>query len=151
MSWYSKLARDFDADKWWKLYMKARKKSGFFKKFYTLRYMRMASKNGGYVGRETIFLGKPELPHGFHGVHISRRATIGQNCTILQNVTIGNVDGRGATIGHDVFIGAGANIVGEISIGDNVKIGAGTTVFEDVPANCTVVGSKPRVIVKKTV
>ena len=148
MSLFSNLARDFNDQKWWKLYSKAHQKQGLQKLYYTYRYMRIASKNGGYVGRETVFLGKPNLPHGFHGIHISRRATIGKNCTILQNVTIGNVNARGAVIGNDVFIGAGANIIGEIRIGDNVKIGAGTTVFEDVPANCTVVGPKPRIITK---
>lgn len=148
MSWYSNLARDFNVNKWWKYYTKAQKKNGVLKLYYTFKYMKMASKNGGYVGRETVFLGKPNLPHGFHGVHISRRATVGMNCTILQNVTIGSVDGRGATIGNDVLIGAGANIVGEIIIGDNVKIGAGTTVFEDIPSGCTVVGQRPRVITK---
>jgi serine O-acetyltransferase len=150
MSWMSVLARDFNDAKWWKYYQKAhRSKSRFFKKWYTFKYMRMASKNGGYVGRETVIKGKPELPHGFHGIHISRRATIGKNVTILQNVTIGNKNAQGAVIGDGVFIGANAVIIGNVSIGNGAKIGAGAIVVEDVAENCTAVGPKARIIQSK--
>lgn len=46
-------------------------------------------------------------------------------------------------------IGAGAKIIGSITIGDNVKIGAGCIVVEDVPDNATVVMNKPRIIINK--
>ena len=49
-------------------------------------------------------------------------------------------------IGDDVFIGANAIIIGGIKIGDRVRIGAGCTVFEDVPADATVLCNKPRVL-----
>ena len=57
-------------------------------------YMRMASKQGGYIGRETVFKGKPHFPHELHGVHISRGVTIGTNAIIYQNVTIGATGGE---------------------------------------------------------
>ena len=47
-------------------------------------------------------------------------------------------------------IGAGAKVLGPITIGSNVKIGAGSIVLKDVPDNCTVVGNPGRVVVKKT-
>lgn len=47
-----------------------------------------------------------------------------------------------------MFIGSGAKIIGNIKIGDNVKIGAGCIVVTDIPNNATVVMSKPRIILK---
>lgn len=147
MKLLSNMARDFNEDKWWKYYKKAHStKNGFTNLYYTYRYMKMASKCGGYIGRETIIKGKPSLPHGFHGVHISRRAVIGKDVTILQNVTIGNKNAEGATIGDGVFIGANAVVIGKVIIGNNVKIGAGAIVVEDIPDNCTAVGHKARII-----
>lgn len=105
--------------------------------------MRYASKDGGYCGRTTVIKGKPIMPHGFHGIHMSREAVFGRNVTIFQNVTITNV-----TVGDNCFIGANTVLVGPITIGNNVKIGAGTVVVEDVPDNCTVVGMKSRQIYK---
>ena len=137
----SDLARNFSLDKWWKMYENAQKSVGALKSYYTFRYMRTASKDGGYCGRTAVIKGKPIMPHGFHGIHITREAVIGENVTIFQNVTITNV-----TIGNDVFIGAGAVLVGPITIGNNVKIGAGTVVVENVPDNCTAVGQKARII-----
>ncbi len=138
----SNFARGFNLDRWWKLYKKAHKSKGLLKEYYTLRYMRMASKNGGYCGRTTVIKGKPIMHHGFHGVHLSRHAVIGENASIFQNVTITS----GVTVGDNCLIGAGANLVGKITIGNNVRIDAGTTVVESVPDNCTVVGAKARLI-----
>lgn len=115
---------------------------GILKQYYTFRYMRSASKVGGYFGRTAIIKGKPTMPHGFHGVHISRNAVIGENATIFQNVTITT----NVTVGDNCFIGANAVLVGPITIGNNVKIGAGAVVVENVPDNCTVVGLKSRII-----
>lgn len=74
--------------------------------------------------------------------------SIGDNCWVNQNVTIGD-SGKGIPdIGHNVRIGTGAVVLGPIKIGDNVIIGANATVVKDVPANCTVVPS-PSYIIKK--
>lgn len=140
------ISRGFNLDKWWRLYLKSKKSYPmcfkFMKLYYEMRYMRMASNNGGYCGRTTIIKGKPIMAHGFHGVHISRYAIIGDKCTIFQNVTVtANV-----VVGDNCIIGAGANLVGPITIGNNVRIGAGTTVVDNIPDNCTVVGVRSRVI-----
>lgn len=91
-----------------------------------------------------------KLIHGY-GVVISPYAIIGSQCTVLQNVTIGDKEGTGSPkIGDNVIIGAGAIIIGPITIGNNVKIGAGAVVVSDIPANSIVVGPKAQVISKKS-
>ena len=110
--------------------------------------LRIAHKHGGYIGRNATFQSKPVLPHGLHGIYISRYAKIGRECHIYQNVTIGSVGKKAPQIGNYCLIGAGATIVGDIKIGDHVKIGAGAVVFTDVPNHSTVVAGPPRMIVR---
>ena len=142
----SNYARAFNTDKWWRLYSLAHKSRGLLHEFYTLGYMRYASKSGGYVGRETIIDGKPNLPHGFHGIHISREAHIGKNVTIYQNTTIGVGKGGAAKIADNVLIGANAVIIGNVHIGECAKIGAGAIVIDDVPPGATVVSAKAMIL-----
>ena len=84
---------------------------------------------------------------------MSGGAVIGSGCTIFHQVTIGSnllEDTRhpGApVIGDNVYIGAGAKIIGGIKIGNNVRIGANCVVVTDIPDNATVVLEKPKVIV----
>lgn len=66
-----------------------------------------------------------------------RTISIGKNCTIYQQVTIGNFNGY-ATIQDNVTIYPGAIIIGDVTIGNNTIIGANATVFCDVPDYCTV-------------
>lgn len=72
---------------------------------------------------------------------------MGQNCSIIAAVTIG-MRNKWAfpVIGDDVFIGAGARILGAIIIGDGAKIGANAVVLQDIPAHATAVGVPARVI-----
>lgn len=89
--------------------------------------------------------------YGFVSVHgvgtqINAASHIGDNCTVLHNVTIGGGHGGAPTLGNNVYVGAGAIIIGGVKIGDNVKIGAGAIVVDDVPSNTTVVCEKARVI-----
>lgn len=82
------------------------------------------------------------LIYHFGGIVIHRKAKIGKNCTIHQEVTIGNRlrNGGAPTIGDNVYIGSGAKILGEITIGNNCKIGANAVVLESIPDNSTAVG-----------
>ncbi len=109
---------------------------------------RMAHRHGGYIGNGAKLWEEPLLPHGLHGVYISRYAKIGAGCCIYQNVTIGEVDGKAPEIGEHCLIGAGAVLVGSIKIGDYVKIGAGAVVSTDIPSHATVVAQPARVILK---
>ena len=83
------------------------------------------------------------IDHGM-GIVIGETAVIGNNCTIYHQVTLGGTgkdkNKRHPTIGNNVMIGAGAKILGPISVGNNVKIGAGAIVLKDVKSNCTDVG-----------
>lgn len=93
-----------------------------------------------------------QTPHGLFGIFISQNAVIGKNCCIFHQVTIGSntlsdSKGQGAPrIGDNVFIGAGAKIIGKCVIGNNVRIGANAVVTKDVPNNSTIVGVEGRII-----
>jgi len=83
------------------------------------------------------------IDHGM-GLVIGETAVIGDNCHLFQGVTLGGTSTRRAkrhpTLGHGVVVGAGAEIIGAVTVGDNAKIGAGSVVVTNVPANATVVG-----------
>jgi serine O-acetyltransferase len=88
------------------------------------------------------------IDHGA-GVVIGETAIIGDDCTFYHGVTLGGQgdtkDGRRhPQIGNGVVIGAGAVILGPITVGDNAKIGAGAVVVKDVPASATAVGVPAR-------
>jgi serine O-acetyltransferase len=72
--------------------------------------------------------------------------TIGKNCLINQQVTIGYNNGACPTIGDNVIIRAGAIIVGNVTIGNNVIIGVNATVLTNVPDNCTVFPAASRIM-----
>ena len=90
------------------------------------------------------------IDHGM-GVVIGETSEIGDNVTIYHNVTLGgsspSIDSerqrhekRHPTIGHDVVIGSGAQIIGPIKVGNNSRIAANAVVVKDVPENATMVG-----------
>lgn len=82
------------------------------------------------------------LPHNF-GIVISGDTVIGENATIMHQVTIGaDVTGsdKSPVIGNQVFIGAGAKVIGQCKVGSNVIVGANAVVTKNVPDNYTVVG-----------
>lgn len=136
-----------DLRRFWRLYDRQRRaKSRLARDIYTFLMSRSAHRHGGYIGPGADIRGIPSLPHGLHGIFISRYAVIGEGCRIYQNVTIGEVGGKAPEIGDGCLIGAGAVIVGGVKIGSGAKIGAGAVVSFDVPENCTVVSQKPRVI-----
>ena len=75
--------------------------------------------------------------------------SIGENCRIWQQVTIGIEGTDSPTIGNNVTIYAGAKIVGKVRVGDNVTIAANSLVIRDVPSNVTVIGVPAVVVWKK--
>lgn len=90
------------------------------------------------------------IDHGT-GVVIGETAVIGDNCSILHNVTLGStgkaksVD-RHPKVGDDVLIGCGASILGNISVGSGSKIGCATVVLKPLPEHVTAVGNPARVV-----
>lgn len=91
------------------------------------------------------------IDHGM-GVVIGETAEVGANVTLLQGVTLGGTslkrEKRHPTLGDNVTVGAGAAIIGAITVGDNSRIGAGSVVVRDVPPNAVVVGVPGRVTYK---
>ncbi len=98
---------------------------------------------GARIGRRFF------IDHGM-GVVIGETTEIGDDVLIYQGVTLGGTGNekgkRHPTIGNRVVIGTGAKVLGNIRIGDNVKIGAGSVVVRAVPDNSTVVGIPGRVV-----
>src|SRR5262245_33810009 len=81
------------------------------------------------------------------GIIIGADSRIGDGVTMMQNVTIGRGPApraRAPRIGRGVYISSGSTMIGDISIGDFAKIGAGAVVTHDVPAGCTAVGVPAR-------
>ncbi len=91
------------------------------------------------------------IDHGM-GVVIGETAVVGDYCLLYQGVTLGGTGKetgkRHPTLGSNVTVGAGAKILGNINIGDRVRVGAITVVLKDVPSNSTVVGIPGRIIPK---
>ena len=89
------------------------------------------------------------IDHG-SGVVIGETTIIGDNVTIYQGVTLGGVstkkEKRHPTLGSNIIVGAGAKILGNISIGDYVQVGANSVVIKDIPAYSTVVGVPGRIV-----
>ena len=89
------------------------------------------------------------IDHGA-GVVIGETSIIGDNVTIYAGAVLGGtsdkVEKRHPTLGNNIIVGTGAKILGNISIGDNVKIGANAVVVNDVPSDSVVVGVPGRIL-----
>lgn len=83
----------------------------------------------------------------FHGIVIHQKSIVGEGTVLFQNVCLGGRNGKGGpVVGKNCIIGAGACVLGEISIGDNVNIGANSVVLESIPDGCTVVGIPGKIV-----
>jgi serine O-acetyltransferase len=91
-----------------------------------------------------------DLPHGGFGVVIGPDVTIGDDAIMLHNVTIGHAKPGPVIIGDRFCAGTRAIIIGPLRIGDDVTVGANTTVTFDVPDGATVVSQKARIILPGT-
>ncbi|MFH1638922.1 MAG: serine O-acetyltransferase EpsC [Chloroflexota bacterium] len=89
------------------------------------------------------------IDHGM-GVVMGETTEIGDDCVLYQGVTLGGTSHqrvkRHPTLGNNVVVGAGSQIIGAITIGDDSKVGAGSVVINDVPPHATVVGVPGRVV-----
>ena len=89
------------------------------------------------------------IDHGM-GIVFGETCEIGDNCTIYHGVTLGgtgkDTGKRHPTLGNNVLIGAGTKVLGPVFIGDNARIGAGSVVLRNLPANCTAVGVPAEVV-----
>ena len=101
---------------------------------------------GATIGRRFF------IDHGA-GVVIGETAELGDDVTLYHGVTLGgttwNRGKRHPTLGSGVVVGAGAKVLGAITLGENVRVGANSVVVKDVPAGRTVVGIPGRVVLRQ--
>lgn len=127
-----------------------RQKSGWKKRIWNY-YM---EKHAASISIDAQIASPLILPHGVSGIFITQSATIGNNVVIFQQVTIGantlkDSNSYGApTIGNNVYIGAGAKIIGNAAISNNARIGANAVIVKDVPQNSVVVCAAQRLFIK---
>lgn len=121
---------------------------GFFYAARSLSFLSRLWSNidihpGATIGRRFF------IDHGA-GVVIGETAEIGDDVTLYHGVTLGGTSWskgrRHPTLGNGVLVGAGAKILGPITLGDNVRVGANSVVVKDVPSNSTVVGIPGKVV-----
>lgn len=123
-------------------------------KLMELTYGHYFMRKGSFVGITSQFAGMPCFPHGVQGIFISNTAKLGKDVVIFQQVTIGSntlpdSEHPGSpVIGDQVFIGAGAKIIGGITVGDRCRIGANAVVYEDMPPDSVAVCAPTKVITK---
>lgn len=89
------------------------------------------------------------IDHGT-GIVVGQTAIIGDDCLLYQGVTLGMTGKHGGkrhpTVGNDVMIGAGAIVLGNITVGGGARVAAGAVVVHDVPEDTTVVGNPAHVV-----
>ncbi|WP_230350760.1 serine O-acetyltransferase [Lelliottia sp. WAP21] len=143
--------------------------NGFFKKlhfFLRLKFLELLEYKNSFkyyrsfklplvnhftIGIRSLGEKKTFLPHPI-GIVIGKDVTLGMNCTIYQNVTIGVGNNKSElypVIGDNVIIYANAIVLGNVMIGDGAVIGAGCIVTKNVPADKIAVGSPMRILDKK--
>ena len=100
---------------------------------------------GAQIGRRLF------IDHGM-GVIIGETTMVGDDVTLFQGVTLGGTGKekgkRHPTLRRGVYVGAGAKILGNIIIGENSRVGAGSVILHDVPDNSTVVGVPGHIVLR---
>ena len=116
-------------------------------RFYGLCSLAIDVVSGVQINREARIGADFRVVHGWN-VKIHPDAIIGDRVGIMHDVTIGTTPDSSAApiIGNDVFIGAGAKVLGAVRIGDRARIAANSLVITDVPAGATAVGVPARVL-----
>ena len=114
---------------------------------YFLAYSYVRVVTGIDIPRGASF-GPGLLIHHFGGIIVNPQVQVGANCTIRQGVTIGTKYDSGdvPVLGDNVTLGAYAQILGKVRVGNGVTVGAMTLVLEDVPDRRTVVGIPARIV-----
>lgn len=110
---------------------------------------------GSYVGIDSQIAGRPYFPHGCVGVFISNDAVLGKDLVIFQQVTIGSntlPDSKrpgSPVIGDGAYLGAGAKIIGGVTVGNHCRVGANAVVARDMPPHSVAVCAPTQIIQKE--
>lgn len=127
--------------------------SGIKIKVYHFLYNWYQYEHGSAISFKSKFSGVPTLPHGTKQIIITDDVKIGKNCVIFQQVTIQGdtlYDSKtfgSPIIGNNCYIYPGVKIIGKVTIGDNVVIGANAVVNKDVPDNSVVSTSEQMIVI----
>ena len=132
------------------MYQRYRDKPGFlamaFRKMARLKHRFWSVVTASDINPSATLGYGLRLPHPT-GVVIHQNVVIGPDCMLMQQVTIGQTADPGVpVIGANVYVGAGAKILGPVIIGDGVRVGANAVVLISLPAQCTAVGVPARVV-----
>ena len=142
-----------DLHRYWKLFRRReRTENKGMRDFLTFCLNRMAHRHGGYIGNGAQIRGIPSLPHGLHGVYISRYASIGEGCRICGMLPSARWSTwrRAHRRRLPFTMGPGAVIIGGVTIGDNRKDWErGPWFLFDVPDDATVVAQPPLIYRKE--
>jgi serine O-acetyltransferase len=122
------------------------------RKFAVIRHRIWSAVTGCDLPINTVIDGGLLLPHP-NGIVVHPMCKIGPNCLIFQQVTLGSNGSKNnsgvPTLGGHVDVGAGAKILGPITIGDNAVIGANAVVLANVPANAVAIGIPARITLRE--
>lgn len=150
---FYKIVKKYDQEKYWKyrdILVKGKSKNklmNYYRMFYIKRCDGFNGASlGTHIGFGADFKEIPNLPHGLCGIFVSHNAIIGKGVTIFHQVTIGEGAKGAPVIGDNCYIGAGVKIVGNVHVGNNVKIGANCVITKDIPDNKIVVSDGVRYI-----
>ena len=116
------------------------------RKLCVLRHRFWSAVSGADIPLNCRIGGGLLMPHP-NGIVIHPDVTLGPNCLLFQQVTLGEARGGVPTLGGHVDVGAGAKLLGPIRVGDHARIGANTLVIDDVPPAGRVVAAADRVSV----
>lgn len=125
--------------------IRAYQRGGPFRWLAVLRHRFWSAVAGTDIPLNARIGGGLLIPHP-NGIVIHPDAEVGPNCLIFQQVTIGRAHGGVPRLGGHVDVGAGAKLIGPITVGDHARIGANAVVTCDVPAGATAVGIPARIV-----
>lgn len=111
------------------------------------RFNRLSALLGISIPPNTCGAGLLIVHYG--SIVISGKAKLGKDCRIHSCVNIGEQDGKAPVLGDKVYIGPGAKLYGDITIGDGVVIGANAVVNKSFPSNVTIAGFPAQIVSKK--
>lgn len=130
-------------------YYKNTKCSKIFFLYHWFKYKRLGFKLHFTIYPNTVGPGF-RIYHSGGFIHIGPKVNIGRNCTILPGVVFGNkseIEDEGLTIvGDNCYVGIDAKIIGSVTIGNNVVIGANSVVTKNIPDNAVVAGIPAKII-----
>ena len=118
--------------------------------FHFIKYKRLSSLLHLYIYPNTCGAGL-KICHFGDFTHVAKGCVIGDNCVLLPGVVLGKKDEYdvSTTIGDNCYLGLGVKILGSVTVGNNVVVGANAVVTKDIPANVVVAGVPAEIIKKR--